>query len=40
LQHGFKIPVKMTAAEAATHYRERNNKSAREEMTYVRAEVA
>jgi hypothetical protein len=40
LKHGVKIPVKMTAAEAATHYRERNNKSAREEMTYVRAEVA
>jgi hypothetical protein len=40
LQHGFKIPLKMTAAEATTHYRERNNKSAREEMTYVRAEVA
>jgi hypothetical protein len=39
LQHGFKIPVKMTPAEAATRYRERNNKSAREEMTYVRAEV-
>jgi hypothetical protein len=40
MEHGYKIPVKMTPAERSQHYRERNNQSARNEMPFVRAEVA
>jgi hypothetical protein len=40
LKHGYKIPVKMTDDEAATVYREKNNKSARGESSYIRGEVA
>jgi hypothetical protein len=40
LRHGYKILVKMSGAEAKTVYREKNNKSARNEMAYVREEVA
>jgi hypothetical protein len=39
LLHGYKIPVKMSVEEATKTYREKNNKSARDEMPYVRAEV-
>jgi hypothetical protein len=39
LQHGYKIPVKMSPGEAKTVYRERNNKSARNEAAYVLEEV-
>jgi hypothetical protein len=39
LQEGFKIPVKMSPEERSTIYRERNNKSARSEMEFVRSEV-
>jgi hypothetical protein len=40
IEHGYKIPVKMTPVERSQHYRERNNQSARNEMPFVRAEVA
>jgi hypothetical protein len=39
-EHRYKIPVKMTSVERSQHYRERNNQSARNEMPFVRAEVA
>jgi hypothetical protein len=39
LKDGFQIPVKMSPEEASTVYRERNNKSARDEMAFVRTEV-
>jgi hypothetical protein len=39
LKYGYKIPVKMTAEQKATIYREGNNKSTRSEMEFVRAEV-
>jgi hypothetical protein len=39
LRHGYKIPVKLSVEEATKTYREKNNKSARDEMPYVRAEV-
>jgi hypothetical protein len=40
LENGYKIPVNMSDTERRTRYRERNNQSARNEMPYVRAEVA
>jgi hypothetical protein len=40
IEHGYKIPVKMTPVERSQHYRERNNQSARNEMPFVWAEVA
>jgi hypothetical protein len=39
LEEGYKIPVKMTAEEKATRYREKNNKSARDNIDFVRQEV-
>jgi hypothetical protein len=39
LREGYKIPVKMSSEERSTIYRERNNKSARSEMDFVRSEV-
>jgi hypothetical protein len=39
LRVGYKIPVKMSTEEATKTYREKNNKSARDEMPYVRSEV-
>jgi hypothetical protein len=39
LREGYKIPVRMTADKSATMYREKNNKSARTEMDFVRTEV-
>jgi hypothetical protein len=39
LRHRYIIPVKMSVEEARTRYREKNNKSARDEMPYVRSEV-
>jgi hypothetical protein len=39
LEEGYKIPVKMTEEEKATRYREKNNKSARDNMDFVRQEV-
>jgi hypothetical protein len=39
LKYGYKIPVKMTAEQWATVYREGNNKSACSEMDFVRSEV-
>jgi hypothetical protein len=39
LREGYKIPVKMSPEERSTIYRERNNKSARSEMDFVRSEV-
>jgi hypothetical protein len=40
LKEGCRIPVKMTAAQRNTAYRERNNQSAQNEMEFVRTEVA
>jgi hypothetical protein len=40
LKNGYKIPVKMSAAQRITRYREKNNQSARNEMDFVRSEVA
>jgi hypothetical protein len=40
LENGYKIPVNMSDIERRTRYSEKNNQSARNEMTYVRAEVA
>jgi hypothetical protein len=40
LEKGYKIPVNMSDTERRTRYREKNNQSARNEMPYVRAEVA
>jgi hypothetical protein len=40
LKHRYKIAVKMTDNKAATVYREKNNKSARGESSYIRGEVA
>jgi hypothetical protein len=40
LENGYKIPVNMSDTERRTRYREKNNQSARNEMPYVRAEVA
>jgi hypothetical protein len=40
LKEGYRIPVKMTTAERSTRYRERNNQSARDNMDFVRKEVA
>jgi hypothetical protein len=40
LREGYQIPVKMTSAKRSTRYRERNNQSARNEMDFVRKEVA
>jgi hypothetical protein len=40
LEKGYRIPVKMSKAERTTAYRERNNQSARNEMPFVRSEVA
>jgi hypothetical protein len=40
LHEGYKIPVRMSQEEAGRCYREKNNKSARNEMEFVRAEVA
>jgi hypothetical protein len=40
IEHGYKIPVKMTPVETSQHYRERNNQSVRNEMPFVRADVA
>jgi hypothetical protein len=40
LENGYKIPVNMSDTERRTKYREKNNQSARNEMPYVRAEVA
>jgi hypothetical protein len=39
LKYGYKIPVKMTAEQKATVYREGNNKSARSEMDFLQSEV-
>jgi hypothetical protein len=39
LRFGYKIPVKMSTEEATKMYREKNNKSARDEMPFVRSEV-
>jgi hypothetical protein len=39
LENGYQIPVNMSDTER-TRYREKNNQSARNEMPYVRAEVA
>jgi hypothetical protein len=39
LEKGYKIPVKMKTEEKSTRYRERNNKSARDNMDFVRKEV-
>jgi hypothetical protein len=39
LEEVYKIPVKMTGEEMATRYREKNNKSARDNMEFVRQEV-
>jgi hypothetical protein len=39
LEKGYKIPVKMTTEEKSTRYRERNNKSARDNMDFIRKEV-
>jgi hypothetical protein len=39
LREGYKIPVKMSPEERSIIYRERNNKSARLEMDFVRSEV-
>jgi tRNA(Phe) wybutosine-synthesizing methylase Tyw3 len=39
LRLGYKIPVKMSTEEATKTYREKNNKSARDEMPFVRSEV-
>jgi hypothetical protein len=39
LEEGYKIPVKRTAEEKATRYREKNNKSARDNMDFVWQEV-
>jgi hypothetical protein len=39
LDKGYKIPVRMTVEEKSTRYRERNNKSARDNMDFVRKEV-
>jgi hypothetical protein len=39
LKDGYKIPVKMTPEEASTINRERNNKSDRDKMAFVRTEV-
>jgi hypothetical protein len=35
----YKIPVKMSVEEATKKYRERNNKSARDEMPFIRSQV-
>jgi hypothetical protein len=40
LENGNKIPVNMSDTERRTRYREKNNQSARNEMSYIRAEVA
>jgi hypothetical protein len=40
LKNGYKIPVQMTPEQRATIYREKDNKSARTEMDFVRTEVA
>jgi hypothetical protein len=40
LKNGYKIPVRMSAAQRITRYREKNNQSARNEMDFVRSEVA
>jgi hypothetical protein len=40
IEHGYRIPIKMTPGERSQHYRERNNQSARNEMPFVRTEVA
>jgi hypothetical protein len=40
LENGYKIPVNMSNTESRTRYGEKNNQSARNEMPYVRAEVA
>jgi hypothetical protein len=40
LKNGYKIPVRMTPKQRLTIYREKNNKSARTEMDFVRTEVA
>jgi hypothetical protein len=39
LRFGYKIPVKMSTEEATKTYREKNNKSARDEMPFVRSKV-
>jgi hypothetical protein len=39
LRHGYKIPVKISVKEATKTYREKNNKSARDVMPFVRFEV-
>jgi hypothetical protein len=39
LKNGYRIPVRMTPEQRATIYREKNNKSARTEMDFVRTEV-
>jgi hypothetical protein len=39
LEKGYKIPVKMTMEERSTRYRERNNKSVKDNMDFVRKEV-
>jgi hypothetical protein len=36
---GYKIPVRMSQEEAGRYYREKNNKSARNEIEFVRPEV-
>jgi hypothetical protein len=40
LKNGYKIPVKMSAAQRITRYREKNNQSAWNKMGFVRSEVA
>jgi hypothetical protein len=40
LKNGYKIPVKMSAAQRITRYREKNNQSPRNKMDFVRSEVA
>jgi putative alpha-1,2-mannosidase len=39
LKEGYRIPVKMTAAQRNTVYRERNNQSAQNEMEFVCTKV-
>jgi hypothetical protein len=40
LENGYKIPVNMSDIERRARYREKNNQSTRNEMPYVRTEVA
>jgi hypothetical protein len=40
LKDGYKIPVRMTPEQCSTIYQEKNNKSTRTEMDFIRTEVA